>query len=60
MRTDITAVAQTAETVLDIATQNRAELKQLCMENIELKQLCKRIQSEAAAVKSQTNSIETL
>ena len=59
MRADITAVAQKAETALDIANQNRAELEQLRMENVELKQWCKRIQSEAAAVKSQTNSIET-
>ena len=59
MRADITAVAQKAETALDIASQNRAELEQLRMENVELKQWCKRIQSEAAAVKSQTNSIET-
>ena len=59
MRADITAVAQKAETALDIANQNRAELEQLRMENVELKQWCKRIQSEAAAVKSQTNRIET-
>ena len=59
MRAEITAVAQKAETALDIANQNRAELEQLRMENVELKQWCKRIQSEAAAVKFQTNSIET-
>ena len=59
MRTDITAVAQKAETALDIANQNRTELEQLRIENVELKQLCKQIQNEAAAVKSHTNSIGT-
>ena len=59
MRTDITAVAQKAETALDIANQNRTELEQLRIENVELKQWCRKIQNEAAAVKSQTNSIET-
>ena len=36
MRTDITAVAQKAETALDIANQNRTELEQLRIENVEL------------------------
>ena len=37
MRTDITAVAHKAETALDIANQNRTELEQLRIENVELK-----------------------
>ena len=58
MRDDIVETAKVAQSALDLANQNRVELEKLRAENAELKLWCKRMETEAAVVKSQTNNIE--
>ena len=58
MRDDIVETAKVAQSALDLANQNRVELEKLRAENAKLKLWCKRMETEAAVVKSQTNNIE--
>ena len=50
--------AKVAQSALDLENQNRVELEKLRAASAELKLWCKRMETEAAVVKSQTNNIE--
>ena len=59
MDQQIALAARKADAAHDIATKARTEVDELRIEVAELKKWCKKLQTEAIAVQSQANSMET-
>ena len=63
LRGDITQITKTAESAMELATENKSEVDQLKLEMETLKQWCKQevagVKQEQCAIKTQTNSLES-